>query len=264
METVETKTKQSVYFEKLIEHRFISDIMMHCWFKYEKTLEIIHSEIDTNGYDLIISYDNINRYIQLKTSEENGKTAKQNLNISLIKKENPCIVWIIRNYDKSRNDFIFSYLFWGSNIGEKSPNVENYKTAKHPKADMKGNKKQRPNIRIIPKKEFIKLNSMEKLFEKLFEKISTANNTDEAIGYSNYTIPNNSIKESELKIIKKEHLQKLVLREKEQKDMEILCNMDKNDLIGKYFDKDGNIYFITDKQINKFTLNIKYFKKEYK
>jgi cell division protein FtsL len=264
METIENKTEKSLYFEKLIEHRFISDIMMYCWFKYKTTLEIIHSEIDANGYDLIISYNNVNRYIQLKTSEEDGKTARQNLNISLMKKENPCVIWIIRNYDKNRNDFVFSYLFWGSNIGDPSPNVENYKMAKHTKADIKGNKKERPNIKIISKSKFVKLTSMEKLFEILFIKKPILVSVNESIGYSNYTTPNNSIKKSELKIIKKEHLQELIIKEKELKDMEILCNMSKNDLVGKYFDKKGNIYFVTGRQINRFTLNIKYFKGIYK
>lgn len=46
--------------------------------------------------------------------------------------------------------------------------------------------------------------------------------------------------------------------------MEILCNMGLNDLIGKYFDKNGNIYYEKGRQINQFTLKIDYFKKIYK
>lgn len=256
-------SKNSLYFEKIIEHRFISDIMTYCWYKKGTTLEIIHAEIDTNGYDLIISYNNCNRYIQLKTSEEGGSTSTQKINLSLINKENPCIIWIIRNYNKDKNDFNLKYLFWGSNVDESLPDIGKYKTAKHTKANSIGIKKYRQNTKIIPKRDFIEINSFEQLFEKLFSKSICIPQLGCSIGYNMYTVPN-SVNVWELKSIKKEHLKNLTLSKKEKEDMEILCNMDINDLIGKFFDKNGNIYYETKNQMNQFTLRINYFKKLYK
>jgi hypothetical protein len=168
MESMEYKSMNSLYFEKMVEHKFISDIMTYCWYKNKTTLEILHSEIDSNGYDLLISYKDINRYIQLKTSEENGKTVNQKLNSLIVNKQNPCIIWIIRNYDIKRKIFNFNYLFWGSNIDSPLPDIGRYKIAKHTKANAQGIKKQRQNIRLIPKKDFIKFDDIERLFEKLF------------------------------------------------------------------------------------------------
>jgi hypothetical protein len=260
-------SQYSLYFEKLVEHRFISDMMTYCLYKEGITLEIIHAEIDTNGYDLILSYKNINRYIQLKTSEEGSTTSSQKINLLITEKENPCIIWIIRHYDNKMNDFRFKYLFWGSNRQELLPNIGKYKIAKHTKANSSGIKKQRQNIRIIPKGDFIEINSIEGLFEKLFHRISlqkeVAFELACSVGYNMYTIPN-KIHISELKAITKKHIENLILRKKEKEDMEILCNMNTNDLVGKFFDKNGNIYYETERQINQFTLKIDDFKKIYK
>lgn len=260
MDNLSNVSQNSLYFEKMVEHRFISDIMAYCWYKNNVTLEIIRAEIDCNGYDLIINYKNINRYIQLKTSEENSKTKEQKLNLSIIEKENPCIIWIIRNYDNIKMDFNYKYLFWGSNIGKPLPKIENYSIAKHPKGNSKGVKNLRHNIRNIPKRDFEVFSNIELLFNKLFSKNVSSNL--ESIGYNQYTIPN-SVDISELRKITKEHINKIIIRKNEEKDMEILCNMDKNDLLGKYFDKLGNIYYKTGKQINRFTLCINSLRKLY-
>jgi hypothetical protein len=85
---------------------------------------------------------------------------------------------------------------------------------------------------------------------------------DLSVGYNMYTVLS-SINMSELKEITKDHLQELTLTNKEKECMELDCNLDKNDLEGKYFDKNGNIYYTIGKQINQFTLRIEYFKKIY-
>jgi hypothetical protein len=163
-------SENSLYFEKLVEHRFISDIMTYSLYKKGVTLEIIHAEIDTNGYDLIISYKNINRYIQLKTSDVSSSTSKQKINLQILEKENPCIIWILRSYDDNKNDYNFKYLFWGSNVRESLPDLSKYKTAKHNKANSSGVKQYRENFKEIPKRDFNKYNTIEELFNQLFIK----------------------------------------------------------------------------------------------
>jgi hypothetical protein len=258
------RSTNSLYFEKLIEHRFISDIMAYCWYKKNETLEIIHAEIDNNGYDLLLCYKNIDRYIQLKTSEEKSTTSQQNINLSIISKKNPCIVWIVRKFDLNKNDFVFKYLFWGSKIGEPLPNVEKLKTSKRTTANSKGVKKERENFRIITKKDFIEFSNIEKLFEQLFSKKNNSFEANISIGYNMYTVPNSVNDISELRKITKEHLNGFILRKNEKDDMEKLCNMDKKDLVGKWFDKNGNIYYGDEKQVYQFTLCINYLKKIFK
>jgi hypothetical protein len=85
-------SENSVFFEKMIVHRFIADIMMLGWYKYKVEIKILHSEIDSSGYDIILKKDNIIRCVQLKTSGVDSKAPYQNLNILIAKEENPCII----------------------------------------------------------------------------------------------------------------------------------------------------------------------------
>lgn len=116
-------SKKSVFFEKLIEHRFIADIMMYGWYFHKKEVRILRCEIDSSGYDIIIDCDNKYRFIQLRTSISSSKRSYQHINASLIHKENPCIIWIFYNYNDKKNDFEFKYLFWGADIDEPLPHI---------------------------------------------------------------------------------------------------------------------------------------------
>ena len=154
----------STFFSKLIEHRFIADIMMIAWYKHQATVEILRSEIDVSGYDIIMSYKNIKRHIQLKSSIAGGRTVQQRINISLLEKENPCIVWLVREYDEEKKDFNFKYLFWGARTGGR--NTADIKNCKKPR-DAKG-KKEKLNHRNVPKGKFEVCEDIEDLFSKLF------------------------------------------------------------------------------------------------
>ena len=80
--------------------------------------------------------------------------------------------------------------------------------------------------------------------------------------YSEYGIgtqPINSFIDSDLFEIKVENINSMVINKKEEKALDD-CNLARKDLIGKYFDKHGNIYLVIgDNNIIKFNIQIKYF-----
>lgn len=154
METSISKTENSGFIENMIEHVFISEILQEAWLNHKIKLEILRSEVDDSGYDIVIVCNGIGRFIQLKTSELGGKTAKQKLNVELSKKDNGCIVWIVRTVSQSLKRFEFKYLFYGSGVGELVPDIAGLKVAKHTKANSKGIKSERPKIRDVPKRDF--------------------------------------------------------------------------------------------------------------
>lgn len=171
MDSIKEKTVNSSFVENMVEHVFISEMLQEVWINRNNgKVEILRAEVDDSGYDIILSWGNTNRYIQLKTSEIGGKTIKQKFNIALAAKENACVIWIIREIDNQSKRFKFKYLFFGSPIGQPFPDIEKYKTARHTKGNAKGEKKERPNIREIPKKDFVEYDSCSKLFEGLFKK----------------------------------------------------------------------------------------------
>jgi hypothetical protein len=255
-------SENSLFFEKIMEHRFIADIMMLGWYKYGVEIKVLYSEIDSSGYDVIFKKDNIIRSVQLKASAKKSKVPSLKINTLIIKEENPCIILIKYEFNDNKLDFDLDYYFWGKEIGKALPNIDDYKIAKKTTANSNGIKRERPNIRVIPKNEFREI-SLNELFSILFNVKSPV--SDISVGYTHYTIPiNKLITENNLKIITKEDIIKMKLKRNERNDLELLCNLGKNDLMGKYYDMDGNIYYLNGTHLNQFTLKIEYFSKIYK
>jgi len=81
--------------------------------------------------------------------------------------------------------------------------------------------------------------------------------------YSLATCPITEEIESDLKKIKDIDMTEMILSKKEMNDS-YCCNIGREDLIGKYYDKNGFIYYELGNNIYRFFLKLSYFKKLYK
>ena len=159
---------KSTFYEQLVEHVFISEVLQEVWYSFGKTVEVLRSEVDASGYDVVFECAGILRHVQLKTSRPTAKTAVQEVNIALADKPSGCIVWIVRDEDASTFRMKLSYLFFGGEAGQKLPAVDCFKVAKHTKANAEGVKKQREAIRVVPKSKFEKVPTTRELVGRLF------------------------------------------------------------------------------------------------
>jgi len=152
----------SLFREKFVEHRFIGEILELFWKKGIFDVEVLKSEIDNAGYDLVITYNNITNYIQLKSSLKRSKTSQQKVNIKLADKKNSSVIWII--IDDKDEGINFEYRIF---IPKKNE-MDNFRTAKHVKGNAEGVKKERPNIKIVKKAQFEEV-SLDEIIKKLFK-----------------------------------------------------------------------------------------------
>ena len=86
------------------------------------------------------------------------------------------------------------------------------------------------------------------------------------LGYSIATCPITEQINSDLRIIIRSDITEKDFTKKELKDL-YYCNLDIEDLVDKYYDKDGYIYYnidSKDSEIYRFYLKIKYFTKLYR
>ncbi len=160
-------SKYSNFYEQLIEHVFISEILQEVWFKFNSTVEVLRSEIDSYGYDIVMESNGIIRHIQLKQSIISATKLSIDAHISLADKPSGCIIWIeweVDNYFRVK----LNYLFFGNKAGNPLPPIDDFKIAKHGKGDSKGVKKERPAKRVI-KKNLFKSLSIDELVEYLFD-----------------------------------------------------------------------------------------------
>lgn len=159
---------RSSFYEKLVEHVFISEVLQEVWFRHGKTVEVLRSEVDDSGYDVVLECGSVIRHIQLKTSHVGSRAASQKVNIGLADKPSGCVVWMLREEERPTGRMRLHYRFFGGESGRRLPSLERFRLARHTKADSKGVKARRPRIRVIPKGKFEELAGIEELVRRLF------------------------------------------------------------------------------------------------
>jgi hypothetical protein len=150
--------------ENVIEHLFIGELLRCLWLRGVYNAEVLRSEVDSSGYDLVVDCDGLIRHIQLKASHRTAKTSQQNVNVELSKKLSGCVIWI--NFDE-RTLELGPFKWFGGPVGQPIRSLGN-RVARHTKGNSEGIKTERKNIRTIRKKEFDEIENMEKLIEALF------------------------------------------------------------------------------------------------
>jgi hypothetical protein len=161
--------------ERIVEHVFVGDALRRLWQHGVTDVEVLRSEFDAGGYDLVMSRGKIDRHIQFKTSIVGGKTASIKASLKLMNKPSGCIIWITVTPGLEP----VSYLWMGSTPGKPLPDIRALAVAKHTKGNAKGEKTERPDQRIIPRRQFVSLSSLDKLLERLFGDFDVATSTDE-------------------------------------------------------------------------------------
>ncbi|MGC1494243.1 MAG: hypothetical protein WA790_00430 [Sulfitobacter sp.] len=148
----------------MIEHIFVGELMRQAWLRHWRDFDLLRPVTDAAGYDIVMSAGGSTRHIQLKSSALGATTAKQNINLALTRQAAGCVVWIWFDPNNIKLDH---FLWIGGNQHEKIPDLGS-RIAKHTKADASGVKKERVNLRTVPKGRFKKILSISDLFDHLF------------------------------------------------------------------------------------------------
>jgi hypothetical protein len=148
--------------ENLLEHVFISEVLQETWFGRGQVVEVLRSEVDAGGYDLVFECGIITRHVQLKSSAVDGKTAHQTLNIRLAEKPSGCVVWLRYKPIVELGRVDLTYLWFGGEPGQSLPSL----------GDQQGRRPSRgilrPNARVVRKSRFEAVSTTAELVTKLF------------------------------------------------------------------------------------------------
>lgn len=154
--------------ERVVEHVFVGAVLKRLWQRGVTDVEVLRSEFDAGGYDLVLSLRKVVRHIQFKTVLVDGKAASTKVSLKLLEKSSGCIIWIV----VERNLEFESYLWYGGSPGQPLPDIRQMKVAKHTKSNVSGTKMERPNHRIIPRSRFKEVGSLDDLLYLVFGELA--------------------------------------------------------------------------------------------
>ncbi|MGH7226815.1 MAG: hypothetical protein ACRELF_26670, partial [Gemmataceae bacterium] len=81
--------------ERIVEHVFVGDALRWLWRRGVTDVEVLRSEFDAGGYDLVMSFRKVVRHIQFKTVLVDGKAANTKVSLKLLEKPSGCVIWIV-------------------------------------------------------------------------------------------------------------------------------------------------------------------------
>lgn len=86
-------SEHSVLREKIIEHLFVGNVLRVLWRSSIMDVEVMRSEFDAHGYDLVITHGGLVRHVQLKSGLQ-AKPGRISLARSLASRPSGCAIWL--------------------------------------------------------------------------------------------------------------------------------------------------------------------------
>lgn len=89
-------SSNSNFFENLLEHRFLFDLGRELVLRPDPLLlNILKSEVDAFGFDLVLAVGSQAYYVQMKTRANSGKAKDYDLSNALWSLPDACAIWML-------------------------------------------------------------------------------------------------------------------------------------------------------------------------
>jgi hypothetical protein len=150
--------------EQALGHRFLADLLCQMWRDGRRDIEVLKSEVDRAGYDIVLEANGILRHAQLKSSFIGSKVREVSVNTKLLAKPGGCVIWLEFEPETLT---IKNYLWFGGVPGSGLPDLGS-RVSLHSKANSKGQKLERPMHRVVGKGRFEPLSDVNLLVGRMF------------------------------------------------------------------------------------------------
>jgi hypothetical protein len=118
--------QNSRFFENLLEHRLLFDLARHfALHSPPRLLNVMRSEIDAFGVDLVLSMSGVTCQIQMKTRSGKPSPSPYDISESLWRTPNAFVLWML--YDARSLEPTSYYL-----LGGPFPRMEDFRPGKRP------------------------------------------------------------------------------------------------------------------------------------
>jgi hypothetical protein len=155
--------------ERIVEHLFVGESLRTLWRQGRVDVEILRSEFDGHGYDLVLSRGQLVRHIQFKTGTQR-KPGDVSISYSLAARPSGCVIWI----RLSRSLEMGPYFFYGGVPGQPLPSLGDFKIPKRATHNKDGVRPVRNNHRLVPGSQFKQIETLSDLLKLLLDELPTA------------------------------------------------------------------------------------------
>src|ERR1700730_10189160 len=80
--------------EQALGHIFLGQLLAFMWRSGERDIEVLKSEVDRGGYDVVLEANGVIRHVQLKSSFHGSKVREVDVSTKLLRKPGGCILWL--------------------------------------------------------------------------------------------------------------------------------------------------------------------------
>jgi hypothetical protein len=150
--------------EQALGHLFLGQLLTFMWQNGTRDIEVLKSEVDRGGYDVVLESNGVIRHIQLKSSFRGSKVREVDVSTKLLRKPGGCILWL--EFDPE-SLALERYYWFGGNAGTALPDL-GLRISRHSKGNSDGAKNERPIHRVLTRGRFEALRDITEVAEKLF------------------------------------------------------------------------------------------------
>lgn len=148
--------------ERVVEHVFVGEALRALWRRGVVHVEVLRSEFDAHGYDLVMVRRRIVRHIQFKTGTAD-KPDKVSVSRALTDKPSGCVIWIHVTDDLQMGP----YFWYGGRPGEPLPSMDALVSPRRATHNKAGVRPVRQNHRLVPGEKFEKVETLEDVLARL-------------------------------------------------------------------------------------------------
>jgi len=169
--------------ERIVEHVFVGEALRALWRHNVTDMEVLRSEFDAHGYDLVMGRGAIVRHIQFKTGIRT-KPGPVSVGRSLADKPSGCVIWISVTLDLEMGP----YWWFGGAPGEPLPNLSEFGSPRRIGRRETGERPLRANHCKVPVAKFRRIDTLDGVLEALFGPLAASATLLPVIGFGSSTL----------------------------------------------------------------------------
>jgi hypothetical protein len=136
--------------EQALGHLFLGQLIAFMWRNSARDIEVLRSEVDRGGYDVVLEANGVIRHVQLKSSFRGSKVREVEVSTKLLRKPGGCVLWL----EFDRESLAIERFYWfGGKAGTALPDL-GPRVSRHSKGNRVGEKNERPIHRVLTRGRF--------------------------------------------------------------------------------------------------------------